>query len=178
MHPSIGPVAEQFRITTNLFMKAMSGVDADEAMRRPGPVSNPLLWLAGHVTHFRTRLLTLLGVPRDFPWGSMFDTGATVGPALPPKPPAVRGDECPADRESHPKAARLGGVEGLEQALHIVRQADAAVEDADAQLVLRDRGREREVAVVPRIRCHRVAGVHDEVEEDLLEVHAVGHGQG
>ena len=50
MHPSIGPVAEQFRITTNLFMKAMSGVDADEAMRRPGPVSNPLLWLAGHVT--------------------------------------------------------------------------------------------------------------------------------
>ena len=67
MHASIGTVGEQFRITTNLFIKAMSGVDAREAMRRPGPVSNPLLWMAGHVTQFRSRLLTLLGVPRDFP---------------------------------------------------------------------------------------------------------------
>ena len=47
MHPSIGTVAEQFRITTNLFIKAMSGVDKDDAMRRPGQLSNPLLWLAG-----------------------------------------------------------------------------------------------------------------------------------
>jgi DinB family protein len=81
MHPSIGTVAEQFRITTNLFIKAMSEVDKDEAMRRPGPVSNPLLWLAGHVIHFRTRLLTLLGVPREFPWGHIFDTGSRVGEA-------------------------------------------------------------------------------------------------
>jgi hypothetical protein len=81
MHASIGTVAEQFRITTNLFMKAMSEVDVDEAMRRPGPKSNPLLWLAGHVTQFRTRLLTLVGVPRDFPWEDIFDTGSTVGPA-------------------------------------------------------------------------------------------------
>jgi len=81
MHPSIGTVAEQFRITTNLFIKAMSGVDKDDAMRRPGPVSNPLLWLAGHVIHFRTRLLTLVGVPRDFPWGDIFDTGSRVGDA-------------------------------------------------------------------------------------------------
>lgn len=80
MHPSIGPVAEQFRITTNLFIKAMSGVSAPDAMRRPGPVSNPLLWLAGHVTQFRSRLLTLVGVPTDFPWEGIFDTGAKVGP--------------------------------------------------------------------------------------------------
>ena len=81
MHPSIGTVAEQFRITTNLFIKAMGDVDKDEAMRRPGPVSNPLLWLGGHVIHFRTRLLTLLGVPREFPWGDIFDTGSRVGEA-------------------------------------------------------------------------------------------------
>jgi len=81
MHASIGPVAEQFRITTNLYIKAMSGVSAAETMRRPGEQSNPLLWMAGHLTHFRSRLLTLLGVPRDFPWGSMFDTGSKVGPA-------------------------------------------------------------------------------------------------
>ena len=81
MHPSIGTVAEQFRITTNLFIKAMSDIDKATGMRRPGPVSNPLLWLAGHVIHFRTRLLSLVGVEREFPWGSMFDTGAKVGPA-------------------------------------------------------------------------------------------------
>lgn len=90
MHASIGPVAEQFRITTNLFSKAMSGVPAEEAMRRPGDQSNPLLWLAGHVTHFRSRLVTLLGVPREFPWGNVFDTGAKVGPAeLYPEPDAL-----------------------------------------------------------------------------------------
>lgn len=81
MHPSIGTVAEQFRITTNLFIKAMSGVDKDDAMRRPGELSNPLLWLGGHVIHFRTRLLSLIGVPRDFPWGNRFDTGSKVGKA-------------------------------------------------------------------------------------------------
>ena len=57
MHPSIGTVAEQFRITTNLFIKAMSGVDKNTAMRRPGDRSNPWLWMAGHVSQFRTRLL-------------------------------------------------------------------------------------------------------------------------
>ena len=81
MHASIGTVGEQFRITTNLYIKAMTGVDKDVAMRRPGPLSNPLLWMAGHVTHFRSRLLTLLGVPREYPWGSVFDTGAKVGAA-------------------------------------------------------------------------------------------------
>jgi hypothetical protein len=81
MHASIWTVGEQFRITTNLFIKAMSGVEKDVAMRRPGPVSNPLLWMAGHVIQFRSRLLTLLGVPRVYPWGSVFDTGAKVGAA-------------------------------------------------------------------------------------------------
>ena len=81
MHSSIWTVGEQFRITSNLFIKAMSGVDKDVAMRRPGPVSNPLLWMAGHVTQFRGRLLTLIGVPKHYPWGSVFDTGAKVGPA-------------------------------------------------------------------------------------------------
>ncbi len=90
MDASIGQVAEQFRITTNLFIKAMSGIEPERAMIRPGPVSNPLLWLAGHLTHFRSRLLTVLGVPRDFPWGSVFDTGAKVGPAeIYPKPEEI-----------------------------------------------------------------------------------------
>ena len=89
MHPSIGTVAEQFRITTNLFIKAMSDIDKETAMRRPGPVSNPLLWLAGHVIHFRTRMLSLVGVTRDFPWGDVFDTGSRVGDASLYPEPAV-----------------------------------------------------------------------------------------
>jgi len=90
IHASIGPVAEQFRLTTNLFIKAMTDVEAPRAMSRPGPVSNPLLWLAGHVTHFRSRLLTLVGVPRDFPWGSLFDTGSKIGPAeMYPRPEEI-----------------------------------------------------------------------------------------
>lgn len=89
MHPSIGTVAEQFRITTNLFIKAMSDIDKETAMRRPGPMSNPLLWLAGHVIHFRTRMLSLIGVTRDFPWGDVFDTGSRVGDASQYPEPSV-----------------------------------------------------------------------------------------
>lgn len=81
MHASIGPVAEQFRITTNLYIRAMVGVSREDAMRRPAAWSNPLLWMAGHLAQFRCRLLTLAGVPTDFPWGEGFDTGSRVGSA-------------------------------------------------------------------------------------------------
>jgi hypothetical protein len=114
MHPSIGPVAEQFRITTNLFIKAMSGVPAEEAMRRPGELSNPLLWLAGHLTHFRSRLLTLVGVPREFPWGSVFDTGAKVGPR----------DQYPAPEELVELWEELSA--SLEERLSALTEADLA----------------------------------------------------
>jgi hypothetical protein len=118
MHASIGPVAEQFRITTNLFIKAMSGVEAEEAMRRPGPVSNPLLWLAGHVTHFRTRLVTLIGVQREFPWGSLFDTGAKVGPA----------SQYPGPDEIVAMWGDLSGA--LEQRLMVLTETDLAAPPA------------------------------------------------
>ena len=39
------------------------------------------------------------------------------------------------------------------------------------------RGREREDAVFRWIRFHGIAGVHDQVEEDLLELHAIRHGR-
>ena len=45
-------------------------------------------------------------------------------------------------------------------------------------LVLRDESRERELAVFRRIRFHGIARVHDQVEEDLLELHAIRHGRG
>ena len=39
----------------------------------------------------------------------------------------------------------------------------------------RDESREREIAVLRRIRFHRIARIDDQVEKDLLELHAVRH---
>ena len=71
----------------------------------------------------------------------------------------------------------LGGVERLKQFLDVVRQPDSAVEHSDAYLVLLDASREREIAILWWIRFHGIAGVHDQVEEDLLELHAIRHGR-
>ena len=90
----------------------------------------------------------------------------------------MRGHQCAADRKAHAQAAILGGVERLKQGLDVVRQTDSAVQHADAHLVLRDESREREVAVFRWIRFHGIARVHDQVEEDLLELHAIRHGRG
>src|SRR4029079_801490 len=63
-----------------------------------------------------------------------------------------------------------------EQGLSVIGHTDAAVKQADEYLVLRDLSREREFAVLLRQGVHGVARVHDQVEEDLLELHAVSHG--
>lgn len=71
-------VAEQFKVTTNLYLKALQGVGREELLRRPGDRSNPLLWIAGHLALARVNVVSVLGVERERPWVDLFSTGSRV----------------------------------------------------------------------------------------------------
>jgi hypothetical protein len=77
--PGLTPVAQQFRETTRLYVRALDGVTRDALLTRPGPRSNPLIWVAGHLVQQRTRLLGALGPARQIPWDDLFGTGSMIG---------------------------------------------------------------------------------------------------
>ena len=93
MDPRIAPLAGQFDVATNLMRQALSGADAEVLHRRPGPESNPMLWMAGHLTLFRCRITRVLGSERQVPWEELFRTGA--------------GKRPPSD---YPQAAEIGAL--------------------------------------------------------------------
>jgi hypothetical protein len=74
----ISIVAEQFKVTTNLYLKALGGVSREQLLRRPGERSNPLLWIAGHLALSRTRVVNVLGGAREPRWAELFATGSRV----------------------------------------------------------------------------------------------------
>jgi hypothetical protein len=76
MDPRIAPLAGQFEVATNLMRKALDGADTEVLLRRPGPDSNSMLWVAGHLTQFRCRIAHLLGSERPVPWKELFRTGS------------------------------------------------------------------------------------------------------
>ena len=79
MDPRIVALAGQMDTSTNLFRSALVGVDREHFLRRPGPASNPMVWVAGHLTQFRYRLGAILGLRREVPWGALFTTGSAIG---------------------------------------------------------------------------------------------------
>jgi hypothetical protein len=91
-------------------------------------------------------------------------------------------DDRAADRQAEPHAVRLGRIERLEQPIQLFRlKPDAAVLDADrdrrASVVRVDTAADVE-APVPFVRAaHRVHGVHDQVQQHLLELHAIAENE-
>ena len=79
VEPRLAPVAHQFRDTTHFYKRALDGVSREALLTRPGPRSNPLIWVAGHLVQQRTRLLGALGPARQIPWDDLFGTGSMIG---------------------------------------------------------------------------------------------------
>jgi hypothetical protein len=79
VEPALLPISNQFRDTTRLYGRALNGVSHEALLIRPGPQSNPLLWVAGHLVQQRTRLLGALGPRRQLPWDDLFGTGSIIG---------------------------------------------------------------------------------------------------
>jgi hypothetical protein len=81
-HPVVHAALPQIEETTKLFIRSLNGVREDQVLMRPGPSSNPMLWVAGHLVQSRTQLLRAFGPPRQLPWENLFATGSLVGDAL------------------------------------------------------------------------------------------------
>jgi hypothetical protein len=77
--PSLAAVVSQLHESTRLYARALSGIAHDDLLTRPGPRSNPLVWVAGHLVQQRTRLLGAFGPPRQIPWEDLFRTGSVIG---------------------------------------------------------------------------------------------------
>ena len=78
MEPAVQALADQFNVVTNAYLRALEGLDREALLRRPGPRSNPLLWVAGHLVQSRARLINILGGSRELPWPDLFRTGSTI----------------------------------------------------------------------------------------------------
>jgi hypothetical protein len=70
--PSLAAIFTQLVEFTRLYSKALSGIEHEDLLCRPGPGANPLIWVAGHLVQQRTRLLSAFGPPRDIPWEDLF----------------------------------------------------------------------------------------------------------
>ena len=80
MHDSIAALAEGFRVSTNLYLKALHGLGPDVLVTRINGTANPIIWLAGHLVQFRSRLAQVIGAPpREIGWANLFITGSRPG---------------------------------------------------------------------------------------------------
>ena len=90
MDPVVQPLADQFRVVTNTYLKALDGMDRDALLTRPSARSNPAIWIAGHLVQSRARLINVLGGSLALPWPDLFRTGSVVGdPAAFPDADAI-----------------------------------------------------------------------------------------
>ena len=76
MHTSIAVTVQLYGVTSFLYDKALDGLDQKALLARPAEVSNPIVWIAGHLAYSRTGLAGIVGARLDMPWPKLFARGA------------------------------------------------------------------------------------------------------
>jgi hypothetical protein len=76
MHPSIAVTVQLYGVTGFLYDKALDGLDEKALLSRPAEVTNPIVWIAGHLAYSRAGLARILGAQRELPWPELFARGA------------------------------------------------------------------------------------------------------
>lgn len=87
MNPAIRVLLQHLEVGNRLFDASLEGLSYEELHRRGSIHSNSMLWIAGHLTLYRHRMLALVGIEREFPWTDLFDRGTQL--AEPEKYPSV-----------------------------------------------------------------------------------------
>src|SRR3954451_13272437 len=91
-----------------------------------------------------------------------------------PEPTPVRLHDRAADHEAQPHPVALARDEWPEQfAGHFFRQSGTAVRNGDLNRLVVDQGR-RHLELAPLRFGHRLGRITDQIDEDLLELNAVG----
>ena len=75
MLPVLTSSAQIFKTSDHYFDRMLAGLDSEDLLKRVG-TGNSVLWIAGHITVGRCRLLTLLGEDRSIPWADIFGKGS------------------------------------------------------------------------------------------------------
>lgn len=75
MNPSIATVAALYKMDNSFFQNGIGNLDNETAMKKISESTNPIMWMAGHLTSIRYHLLNLLGEKEEFPWPKLFDDG-------------------------------------------------------------------------------------------------------
>ena len=75
MNPSIATVAALYKMDNSFFQNGIGNLDNETAMKKVSDSTNPIMWMAGHLTSIRYHLLNLLGEKKEFPWPKLFDDG-------------------------------------------------------------------------------------------------------
>src|SRR5690606_6793805 len=106
-------------------------------------------------------------------WGEVDgDAGAAAAALAEPDRAAVRLHDRAADREAEAEPFLLGRVERLQRSVRFhAREAAAAVADREADPTVRAGGRrDVQIAVAALDLAHRLARVHDQLQQQLLEL--------
>ena len=92
MDPAIAPFAQLLGVNDRLLGKALGAVKAEDLARRPGPGSNPLVWLVGHVVVSRNMLARVVGGGLELSWAGLFGRKSRfdVGAVYPDKDELLR----------------------------------------------------------------------------------------
>jgi uncharacterized protein YndB with AHSA1/START domain len=75
----LAPLALIFKLNTGLMRTTLDGLSDDELWRRPTPLTNPMLWIFGHIVQTRAMMLRLLGDSFETGWNDLFVRGAALG---------------------------------------------------------------------------------------------------
>jgi uncharacterized protein YndB with AHSA1/START domain len=77
--PGLAPIVLIFKLNTGMMRTTLDGLSDDELWRRPTPLTNPMLWIFGHIVQTRAMMLRLLGDSFETGWNDLFVRGAALG---------------------------------------------------------------------------------------------------
>lgn len=78
MEPVLDQIASHLKLGDYLLKTALENLSDEELHRRGGPQSNSMLWITGHLTLSRCRMLKLAGGDSDFRWTDLFSKGSAI----------------------------------------------------------------------------------------------------
>jgi uncharacterized damage-inducible protein DinB len=81
MNTDFAYIAGIYKTNTDLFQRAVNGLQPEQWLRRPGNDSNHVMFLAGHLVHSRALVLKSLGSEWPSPWPQLFGRGAKLADA-------------------------------------------------------------------------------------------------
>ncbi|MCP5110070.1 MAG: DinB family protein [bacterium] len=85
MNPTMLPLAGGFRFTNNIMQLVLSDVSPEDAVKRTRQGEGAsIVWIVGHLMHYRSVVMNLLGANKDSQYEKQFgNTGATDGSDYP-----------------------------------------------------------------------------------------------